>query len=82
MPGLPVSRTTLAMEVTPAIILNGSSHPLAAPTTLSQLLEQLGLTGKPVVVELNTEPVLPRHYPETPVHPGDQLEIVTLAAGG
>jgi len=66
------------MEIT----LNGQAHELTGPTTLSALLESLGLAGKPVVAELNREPVLPRLFPDTRINAGDSLEIITLAAGG
>jgi sulfur carrier protein len=62
--------------------LNGKPHLLTSRITLSALLDSLGLGGKPVVAELNGEPVLPRNFPTTPVQPGDTLEIITLAAGG
>lgn len=62
--------------------LNGKPHPLTSTVTLSGLLESLGLGGKPVVAELNGLPVLPRNFGTTHVQPGDQLEIITLAAGG
>ena len=62
--------------------LNGKAHPLTAQTTLSALLDSLGLGGKPVVAELNGHPVLPRNFPTTMIQPGDTLEIITLAAGG
>lgn len=65
-----------------SIQLNGKPHPLTTTPTLSALLESLGLWGKPVVVELNGQPVLPRNFPTTPVHDGDSLEVITLAAGG
>jgi sulfur carrier protein len=64
------------------ITLNGQAHELPCPTTLTTLLESLGLAGKPVVAELNREAVLPRHFPETRIIAGDSLEIITLAAGG
>lgn len=72
----------MEMSAPDAITLNGKAHPLAGQTPLNQLLESLGLAGKPVVVELNETAVFPRDYPQTSVHPGDRLEIVTLAAGG
>jgi putative phosphoribosyl transferase len=37
------------------ITLNGSNHPLESPISLTGLLEQLNLAGKPVVIELNEE---------------------------
>jgi sulfur carrier protein len=64
------------------IILNGQTHQLTAPTTLTELLVALSLHGKPVVAELNREAVLPRLFPETRINAGDRLEIITLAAGG
>lgn len=73
------------MEITPMTIhitLNGSPHSLAAPVNLAAVLDSLGLSGKPVVVELNSEVVFPRDYPLTPVPDGARLEVVTLAAGG
>jgi sulfur carrier protein len=70
------------MHTTMEITLNGQAHELPAPTSLSALLESLGLSGKPVVAELNHEAVLPRHFPETQINAGDSLEIITLAAGG
>ena len=64
------------------IILNGETHPIEAQTTLTALLEKLGLSGKPVVAELNEQAILPRNFSNTSVVSGDRLEIVTLAAGG
>ena len=70
------------MSQTATITLNGAPHPIAGPITLATLLENLGLAGKPVVVELNEQAVFPRDYPQTLVEPESRLEIVTLAAGG
>lgn len=64
------------------LTLNGSPRPLAEAIPLATLLDQLGLAGKPVVVELNREALAPREHGDTMVHPGDHLEVVTLAAGG
>ena len=69
-------------HTTMEITLNGQTHELTGPTSLTALLESLGLGGKPVVAELNREAVLPRHFPETRINAGDTLEIITLAAGG
>ena len=65
-----------------SITLNGSPHPLAAPATVAQLLEHLGLTGKPVVVELNHAALTPAEHATAMVADGAQVEIVVLAAGG
>jgi sulfur carrier protein len=64
------------------ITLNGQAHDLATDILLPDLLESLGLAGKPVVVELNQQAILPRDFPNTLIQPNDQLEIITLAAGG
>lgn len=53
-----------------------------AELTLTQLLDAIGLAGKPVVVELDREPVLPAQLGSTTVTDGSVLEIVTIAAGG
>ncbi len=64
------------------ITLNGQAYETEEGSTLASLLEALGLAGKPVVAELNLEPVFPRDFPDTTLKSGDKLEIVTLAAGG
>lgn len=72
------------MEMTPAatIRLNGSAYPVDGPISVEALLANLGLAGKPVVVELDETAVFPRDYPTTVVSPGARVEVVTLAAGG
>jgi sulfur carrier protein len=62
--------------------LNGQPHSLTSEILLHDFLASLGLAGKPVVVELNQEAILPRDFPNTLIQPNDQLEIITLAAGG
>lgn len=64
------------------IQLNGNSHEISAALTVSELLESIGYSGKPCVVELDEEAVLPRDFPHTGVGEGCRVEVVTLAAGG
>ena len=65
------------------LTLNGETRDFAGEShTVASLLEELGLGGKPVVVELDREAVFPARYPETPVRDGASVEIVTIAAGG
>lgn len=65
------------------LLVNGREQTLTQPAaTVEQLLAQLGLAGRPVAVELNRELVRKRDHATTPVHEGDQLEIVTLVGGG
>lgn len=66
------------------IQVNGSAHttPAPAPLTVRELLEELGLGRKPVVVELNRRALFPREHVETRLNEGDVLEIVQITAGG
>ncbi len=76
----------MALSLHPApnmqIQLNGQAHELESPSTLTELLHSLGLTGKPVVAEINCEAILPRNFSTTKIAAGDRVEIITLAAGG
>lgn len=64
------------------IKLNGKEHALDKPLGLLELLDSIGLANKPVVVEHNQVALFPREYSETMINGGDQLEIITIAAGG
>jgi sulfur carrier protein len=64
------------------ILLNGVPHPLDAPISLADLLDALGLAGKPVVCEVDGRAVPTRDHALVAIHPGCRVEIVTLAAGG
>lgn len=67
---------------TMTIRLNGQPHPLPAALPLETLLAELGLAGRPVVIELDGR-ALPRgEHAATTVQPGAVIEVVTLAAGG
>jgi sulfur carrier protein len=64
------------------IKLNGKNHRIDQPTNVESLLDSIGLAGKPVVVELNKKALFPREYADSVLDDGDQLEIITIAAGG
>jgi sulfur carrier protein len=65
------------------ITLNGQSRTLASDhVTVDGLLAEVGLAGKPVVVEVDREAVFPADYGTTCIHEGASIEIVTIAAGG
>ncbi len=65
------------------LTLNGEARQFDPPLTdVASLLEALDLEGKPVVVELNRDPVLPTDYALVQVRDGDSVEIVRIAAGG
>ena len=64
------------------ITLNGEKRSFPAPLTLRDLLETLGLVGKPVVVEQNQAALLPRELNTATVNDGDVIEVVQITAGG
>ena len=65
------------------ITLNGKANEeFDAPFSVTDLLEKLGLTGQPVLVELNEVALRPREFDEARVDDGAQLEIIRVAAGG
>ena len=62
--------------------INGEIREFKSNLNLQDLLTELGLDGKPVVVELNREALAPSEFPTRNLADGDQLEIITIAAGG
>ena len=64
------------------IILNGKDHPLDTAINVETLLASIGLANKPVIVELNKKALFPREYADSNLQDNDQLEIITIAAGG
>lgn len=64
------------------IVLNGKVRPVRLPQMLADLLAELELKERLVVVERNGE-IVPRDaYGTTSVKPGDVLEIVHFVGGG
>ncbi len=64
------------------ITLNGDSRELAGEMAMTALLDELDLSGKPVVVEQNRQALLPREVGAAMVRDGDVIEIVQITAGG
>jgi sulfur carrier protein len=65
------------------ITLNGQSRGFDTDhITVHGLLAEVGLAGKPVVVEVDREAVFPADYGSTGIRDGASIEIVTIAAGG
>lgn len=64
------------------IQLNGSPHEIESTISVTDLLETIGLGGKPVVVEIDEQAVFPRDYPQVMIGDGTRVEVVMLAAGG
>jgi len=64
------------------ITVNGESRPLSAGQTVAHLLDDLGLSGKPVAVEVNRQVIPKRSHESTTLTNGDVIEVVTLVGGG
>ena len=64
------------------LFINGEEKTFTASLNLSQLVEQLGMKGDRVAVELNREIVSRTQWPETTLKDGDRLEIVHFVGGG
>lgn len=64
------------------IEINGEIREVPQETTISQLLEELGLLGRRVAVEVNRELVPRGLHPTTKLHADDKVEVVTLVGGG
>jgi thiamine biosynthesis protein ThiS len=64
------------------LTINGKDQVFAETLSLTQLIEQLGMKGDRVAVELNREIVSRAQWAETPLKDGDRLEIVHFVGGG
>jgi thiamine biosynthesis protein ThiS len=64
------------------LIINGEERRFGELASLAALVEELGIKGDRVAVELNREIVARYRWPETPVRDGDRLEIVHFVGGG
>ncbi len=64
------------------LIINGEERSFGELASLAALVEELGIKGDRVAVELNRE-IIPRpRWSETPLRAGDRLEIVHFVGGG
>ncbi|MFP8968627.1 sulfur carrier protein ThiS [Pokkaliibacter sp. CJK22405] len=62
--------------------VNGEQHRLPPESTISVLLESMGLQDKRVAVELNLEIVPRSQHSERILASGDRLEVVHAIGGG
>ncbi len=63
-------------------LINGKPATLADGITVAALVQELGLAGQRIAVELNGD-ILPRsRHAETHITDGDRLEIVHAIGGG
>jgi len=64
------------------ITLNGDTHEVAGPLTVSELLAQLQIDARRVAVEHNLVVLKREAYDRTTVREGDEVEIVNFVGGG
>ena len=64
------------------LILNGQEFTAPVALTISELIVQKELSGKPIAIEHNGTALLPQDFPTTLIQDGDQIELIVIAAGG
>ena len=64
------------------ITVNGAARPLAAPTSVSKLLEELGISDRWVAVELNRVIIDRSAFGSTVLSDGDEVEVIRPIGGG
>ncbi len=64
------------------ILLNGEARQLPEGYTIASLIEELGLIGRRLAVEVNLEIVPRSTHASHPLQPGDRIEIVHAIGGG
>lgn len=64
------------------VVANGKDVTLPEGSTVSSLVETLGLSGRLLLVERNGEPVDRSVMATTALDDGDRLELVRAVAGG
>jgi sulfur carrier protein len=64
------------------LFINGDEKSFTDSLSLAELIEQLGMKGDRVAVELNREIVSRTQWSDTPLKDGDHLEIVHFVGGG
>ena len=64
------------------VTLNGATRQLPSTTTVAALIEEMGLAGKRIALERNSE-IVPRSiFASQQLSDGDKLEIVVAVGGG
>jgi thiamine biosynthesis protein ThiS len=64
------------------IVVNGEPRRVPAPASVADLLRQLGLDPRTVVVELNRQIIRRPQLQDTPLTDGDAVELVHFVGGG
>jgi sulfur carrier protein len=62
--------------------VNGEARAVAAGTTVTALLDELGLAGRKVAVAVNRGVVPRAAHASRTLEPGDRIEILEAVGGG
>jgi sulfur carrier protein len=64
------------------IVVNGKLLPLPAGISIADLLQELGIQGRAIAVEVNEQIQPATEFAQRTLLDGDTLEVVTLVGGG
>ena len=64
------------------IVVNGQERALDAPVTIAALLDELGMAGRRVAVEVNQEIVPRSRHADFRIQDRDRVEVVVAIGGG
>jgi len=64
------------------VVINGETRTIPQGTTVTTLIDQLGLGDRRVAVERNREVVPRAAHASTVLAAGDRIELVTFVGGG
>lgn len=64
------------------LIINGELQQLEQVNTIQDVIERLGLAGKPVVAEADGQVLTAEQWADTPVYPKMRIELVHFVGGG
>jgi sulfur carrier protein len=64
------------------VTINGERREFSQPLVFSELVDELGLSGKRIAVERNGEIVPRSQFARHAIADGDTLEIVVAVGGG
>lgn len=76
------THTRRLYSISMKIILNGKNRSLDHPITVSELLLEMGATGKRIAVEVNQEIVPRSEHAQFKLNNDDQVEVVQAIGGG
>jgi thiamine biosynthesis protein ThiS len=64
------------------IVLNGEPKEIPADSTVTALLDELGLTPERLAIEVNRRIIRRADWPSTTLAEGDKVEVVHFVGGG